>query len=127
MKTQTWEATAQLEGKYWHITVEGLGGATQARSVKEIDEMVQDFIEAKTEQTVSADSIKVKLQLPTEVEAMLRNVERLREEADAARNSAANESRKVARTLKSSGLTVRDIGATLGVSFQRAQQLISGK
>jgi peptidyl-dipeptidase Dcp len=43
-----------------------------------------------------------------------------------ARKEAAVESRRAAKALRASGLTVRDIGAALGVSFQRAHQLVKG-
>ena len=47
------------------------------------------------------------------------------EEAARAQHSAAEESRLAARELAASGLTVRDVGAVLGVSHQRAHQLVS--
>jgi hypothetical protein len=42
-----------------------------------------------------------------------------------AQAAAARERRIAARELKAKGLTVRDIGAALGISYQRAQQLVS--
>jgi 5'-3' exonuclease len=43
-----------------------------------------------------------------------------------ARKEAATESRRAAKALRASGLTIRDIGAALGISFQRAHQLVKG-
>lgn len=120
---KTWKATAWQDGKYWIITVEGLDSATQARSVKEIDIMVRDFISILTEQPESAFDVEVDIQLPADVKASLKRAKELQAEADRARKAAAEESRKAARALKANGLTVRDIGAALGISFQRAHQL----
>ncbi|WP_368497223.1 hypothetical protein [Herbiconiux sp. A18JL235] len=44
----------------------------------------------------------------------------LRDEAAHARTRAAEESRAAARALRSRGLTVREVGAALGISHQRA-------
>lgn len=119
-----WVATAEPVNRYWHITVNGLGGATQARSAKEIDAMVRDFIEAKTDAPAESFDVQVKIQLPKEVRDLIAHAEQLRAIADQARKDAAAESRQAARVLKAEGLTVRDIGAALGVSHQRAQQLV---
>lgn len=48
----------------------------------------------------------------------------LRDDSDRLRADAAREWRAAAQGLASSGMTVRDIGAALDVSFQRAQQLV---
>ncbi len=44
-------------------------------------------------------------------------------EADAARDRVAEDTRRLARTLAEKKVPVRDIGAILGVSHQRAHQL----
>ncbi len=123
---KTWHAKAWRDGKFWIIEVEGLPSATQARSVREIDEMVYDFVSILTGEPTNAFHVETSIELPSEVELCLKRATDLRSQADAARRAAAEESRKAARALKASGLTVRDVGAALGISFQRAHQLIKG-
>jgi len=120
----TWEATAFLDGKFWIIEIPTIDGITQARSVKEIDVMVRDLISIMTETEPDSFDINMQLLLPDDVAATLKRAGELRDIADNARKEAAIESRRAAKALRASGLTVRDIGAALGISFQRAHQLI---
>lgn len=103
----------------------GAGGATQARSLEEVDEMTRDFIAGMTDVAESSFDIQVDIQLPVDVVEHLVASERLREQAALARSQSAEEARIAARLLKTSGLTVREIGRALKVSHQRAQQLVS--
>ena len=121
-----WEATAFLDGKFWIIEIPAIDGITQARSVKEIDVMVRDLISIMTETEPDSFDVNMKLLLPDDVAATLKRAGELRDIADSARKEAAAESRRAAKALRASGLTVRDIGAALGVSFQRAHQLVKG-
>jgi hypothetical protein len=59
------------------------------------------------------------------VGAHVRTAARLREEAHRANREAAAESRAAARVLREAGLSVRDVGTVLGVSHQRAHQLLT--
>jgi hypothetical protein len=124
-EVQVWEVTAIPDGKYWSLDVKGFDQPTQARSVKEIDEMVRDFISCLTD--ISADQVKYELtfQLPESVNEALKEAQRLREIADRARKDSAMASTRAAKILRGQGLRVRDIGAALGISFQRAQQLLN--
>ena len=51
--------------------------------------------------------------------------EQLREQSRLAQASAAAEVRHAARLLTEQGLGLCDVGAVLGVSYQRAHQLVS--
>ena len=126
MKTKVWNASARQVGKFWYIKIVGLGGSTQARSVKEIDVMVRDYISIMTETEPDSFDVTMQLLLPDDVAATLKRAGELRDIADSARKEAAIESRRAAKALRASGLTVRDIGAALGISFQRAHQLVKG-
>ena len=121
-----WNASARQVGKFWYIQVDGLSGSTQGRSVKEIDVMVRDYISIMTETEPDSFDVNMQLLLPDDVAATLKRAGELRDIADNARKEAAVESRRAAKALRASGLTVRDIGAALGISFQRAHQLVKG-
>ena len=126
MKRRVWQATARQVGKFWYIQIEGLRGSTQGRSVKEIDVMARDYISIMTETEPDSFDVNMELLLPDDVAATLKRAGELRDIADNARKEAAAESRRAAKALRASGLTVRDIGAALGISFQRAHQLVKG-
>jgi len=114
------------EGKFWIVTVEGLPMATQARSAREVTEMTRDFIASYTEQSESTFEVEYHFELPPEVKDALHKAEHLQREAEIARKAAAAEARRAARALRDSGLSVRDVGFALGISHQRAHQLIKG-
>lgn len=124
MSTSTWHVTAEPVGRLWHIEVDGLEGATQAKRSAEIDGIVRDFISEMTGEKASRISVNISVKLPKDVTKALNDAEQLRAEAEQARKAAAMKVSTAAKLLKEDGFTVRDIGLALGVSFQRAQQLI---
>jgi hypothetical protein len=125
MTNKTWAVNVQRDGKFWLIQVPGLEGGTQGRTLAEVDEMSRDFIAEMTDSAESTFDIDVNIQLPAEVLEHLAASERLREADALARRQSAEEARIAARLLKTSGLTVREIGRALKISHQRAQQLVS--
>jgi hypothetical protein len=64
----------------------------------------------------------VTITLPADVQGELERSAELRQ--DAARSQAAAAARRAARRLRDQGLPLTDVGQALGVSFQRAKQLI---
>ena len=126
VKSESWMVSATPIGKYWHITVQGIAGATQARSSREIEPMARDFISITKDLVPGEIAIELERQLPASVSQHLERASRLRATAEIARKEAAEEWRAAALELKASGMTVRHIGDTLGISHQRAQQLIKG-
>ena len=63
--------------------------------------------------------------VPSAAQEHLQEAARLREIVATANSQAASESRQAAEELRKLGMTVRDIGETLGVSYQRASQLLA--
>lgn len=114
------------EGKFWVVTVDGLPMATQARNPREVPGMTRDFIASYTDQPESSFEVEYRFEFPADVEEALHNAEQLQREAERARKAAAAEIRRAARALKQAGLSVRDVGFALGISHQRAHQLIKG-
>lgn len=119
-----WEATVTRDGRFWLIQVDGLDGATQARNLREVDLMATEFVAIMTEQEIDDVTVKWRVELPKEVRKHLEAVEASRRTEAEARQAAASESRQAARALRALGLSVREVGAALGMSHQRAQQLV---
>lgn len=59
------------------------------------------------------------------VQGHLNQAHQLRQESSQAQAAATAETQAAARELHEAGLPVRDIGRLLGVSFQRAHQLMA--
>ena len=75
---------------------------------------------------VPADAfdVDVQVRLPEEVNDELTRARELRAQAEREQNEGSELMQDAARRLAEQGLTVRDVGRVLEVSFQRAQQLI---
>jgi hypothetical protein len=75
---------------------------------------------------IPADSfdLDVTVALPADVRAELDQSAELRRQAARSHAQAAQLVRHAARRLRDQGLPLQDVGKALGVSFQRAKQLI---
>lgn len=123
--TYTARATRDND-RFWLVHVPELGHYTQARTVGEIEAMARDLVATLRGVDPDALDLQVDIQLPGSARERLDRVIRLREREAAAKREAAAETRAAATELKQAGLSLRDIGKLLGVSFQRAGQLTKG-
>lgn len=124
-EVSTYTGTARQDGRFWFVEVDGVG-ATQARHLREVDDMAADLVASMTGADVDDVKVEISVVLPAKVQQHLDEAERLHQVESAARRDAARASRAAARELAASGLPVRDVGKALGISHQRAHQLISG-
>lgn len=120
------QVSARWMSEGWQLRVEGIADPLYSRSLARAEEQVRQALEAAGAADAADASITISAELPEVVTAHLRRADELRVQASAATAQASQESTAAARALKAQGLTVRDIGAALGLSFQRAQQLITG-
>lgn len=75
---------------------------------------------------VPEQDVDIRLQIDLPDESYLEHLDRAEEQRRRevqARQDAAREYREAAEILRGSGLSVRDVGTVLGVSYQRVQQL----
>lgn len=119
-------AVAERSGDWWAVRVPQLPGVfTQVRRLDQVNAMVADAVSAFLD--IPSEDIKVEVQPKLAVE-LTQRLEEAREErrhADQLASAAADKLRQVARTLADEGLPERDIGSILGVSHQRAHQLLA--
>lgn len=102
---------------YWFIKVPSINRVTQAKNLKEVDDMAKDLITIMTGE--QNPEITVKMQLPQTVSDAIQ----LRKKTEALENKTRIKQREAVRTLHGMGFTFRDIGKTMGISYQRAHQL----
>ena len=125
MTRKAYSATAERDGKVWLVHVPEVDRYTQARSLREAGVMAADLVAIMTDSDPGSFDVTVTVELPSAARTYLERAHEQRERAAEANAAAADYSRKAARELADAGLTMRDIGQALGVSHQRAHQLVN--
>ena len=126
MSRHTYKVMVERDGRFWLIQVPEVNGATQARKVSEVEVMARDYISIMIGD-VPPDSFDLAVEwlLPSGAAEHMARAAKLREVARRANAESAAESRLGARALQAAGLSIKDIGAVMGLSFQRARQLVN--
>jgi hypothetical protein len=118
-------ANATRAGNWWAVDVPEVEGLfTQAKRLDLIPAMVVDAA-GLLGADVTESEVDVHPQIDPAIIGGLIDARELRELATLASRYAALSQRSVARHLADDGLPLRDIGFTLGVSYQRAHQLVT--
>jgi predicted RNase H-like HicB family nuclease len=117
--------TAQRDGRWWFVRVPEVPGAiTQARRLDQVEAMAREVVSLLLEVAPDSFDLDVRAAIPDEVRAELARARDLQRQAERTQAEAATLVRDAARKLREQGLSVADVGAVLGVSFQRASQLL---
>jgi hypothetical protein len=119
-----YHAQVTRSDRFWLVHVPELNRTTQARNLPEVEVMARDLVAVMENVDPATVDITFEVQLPGHAREHWKRSKELREEADRIKAKAAEEARTAARELAETGVTVRDIGKLLGVSFQRAGQLV---
>jgi hypothetical protein len=123
VEVTTYSVKAERADSVWLVHVTEIERTTQARTVAEIEPMARDLVAVMRDVEPGSFELDLEIELPGTVRAHLDAVEQARADEAQARRRGAAELRAAAAELKSAKLTVRDVGALLGVSHQRASQL----
>ncbi|CAN5266289.1 hypothetical protein BH11ACT3_BH11ACT3_20490 [soil metagenome] len=122
-----YQALVSREGKWWMIHVPGVDGLTQARRLSEAGLMAREFVAVTLDVPVESVTISVRV---VEIEGVANVGDRInaiiadRAKADELSRKASADAIALARELASHDVPIRDVGEVLGVSHQRAHQLI---
>lgn len=122
---KSYHANLTRDGRFWSIRVPEVERSTQARNLNEAEAMARDLVAIMEDIPPDSFDIEVKITLPDDVRRELQRSAALREQAAQAQAEAARLARDVAVRLRDElGMSLRDIGKALGVTFQRAKQLL---
>lgn len=122
----TYTARVRRDGRFWLIHVPEVDRSTQARHLREVEDMARDLIALMDDIPEDSFDLDVQTELPEDIAQELGIAVKLRERAARDQHDAAAHVRAAAAKLHDQGLTYRDIGQALGVSHQRAKQLVDG-
>ncbi|WP_130342525.1 HicB family toxin-antitoxin system [Herbihabitans rhizosphaerae] len=120
---KTYHAEVTRDGKFWLIRVREINRSTQALRYKDVEAMASDLVEIMEGLRGDEYNLHLEVQLPSSVTDHQARAEVLREEAQRKQAEAAAESRAAVHELLALGLSQREAGELLGVSFQRVSQL----
>lgn len=109
----------------WRVRVPEIARTTVARNLAEVETMARDLIAIMTDQAPEAFDIAVSVETPNPARETMERARTHRAQAEELSTTAAAEIREAAHQLRSNGLTVRDIAQVLGISAQRASQLLA--
>lgn len=113
-----YKAHVKKGASFWIVTVPEIGQVTQARSIEELNLMTTDLIRLVTED--EKPTVTYSYDLPPEVAEA---VELKRQAAELEARAMATQG-AAAKKLHELGVSLRDIGRLLGISHQRAHQLV---
>jgi predicted RNase H-like HicB family nuclease len=124
-------ARAQRSGSWWAVDVPEVPGVfTQARRLDQVAAEVADAVAVMLDvdpSTVELDQLVVNLAADSKaaaaLDATVAQARALARQAEDAQRAAGAAMRAAVATLRNKGLSVRDVGAVLGVSHQRVAQL----
>src|SRR5579884_449757 len=128
VRRETCTARCRRSGRWWAIEVPEIRGVfSQARRLDQVERTVRDVIATLLEIPPDAFDVAVEASLPEHLEAEVARARELRREAEIRQRQASEAIRQAAGDLIGAGLTVRDAGQVLGVSYQRAAQRRGGR
>jgi predicted RNase H-like HicB family nuclease len=123
-----YEVTAERDGNRWFLRVGELPGVfSQVRRLDHAAGMARDAIAAFLDVPADGFGVTVVFRLPSDLQRDVAGVVDLRNQIDRTEREYAERTRRLAKRLvQGEGMTVREVGRVLGLSYQRVSQLVGG-
>lgn len=121
----TYKVVARHSGRWWSLQFPEIAQATQCRSIEQIEDTAREALALYDDVPEHTIELDLTIEVPGDAQAHIEEERRLRELAQWFAGAASDAHRRAAHALRSEGLTLKDVGQLLGVSFQRAHQLLA--
>ena len=125
MKRKTYTAQVVREGKWWVADILDTDWAAQSRRLDGLEGVVREVLSLALEADAGSFGVVLEYVPDHEVAELMAREDALRAESARLKSEAAAANREVAALLRRRGYTLRDIGSLMGVSYQRASQLVA--
>ena len=129
VEVKTYTVTTERSGNWWAFSVPEVPGAHgQARRLEQVRDEARDVISMMLDAEPDSFDVSMSVKLDPRIEHALDEAKAARQEFDTYQRVAQEKLRFAAEQIKEvGGLSVRDIGSLLDVSFQRISQILSDK
>lgn len=124
--TTTYTAEVYREDGWWMIRIPDLDLLTQAENWAEVDYMGRGVIASDLDISMSDVALDVTVLVDAETRRLLDLADRLAVDAEKARGGVLAARQEAARRLHGDGFSYRLIGRVMGLTHQRAEQLVKG-
>jgi predicted RNase H-like HicB family nuclease len=121
----TYRVIATQEERFWLLSVPELDVVTQARTLDRAEATVRDLIAVWLDVPADSFAVEVEPRLDDEWTKLLRETRDARTTADKASARASEMLRTSVTTLHDAGLSEREVGSLVGISYQRVQQVLA--
>ncbi len=120
-----YQVVVTRDGRWWMISVPEIDGLTQARRLSEVERMARELIAVTLDVRLSEVAVVVTFGdidgIP--VNSRIQTIASEKEKAAQLEQDAAAQTKTLVKELVAHNVPLRDIGAMLGLSFQRVHQL----
>jgi len=122
---RTVAVTAERSGKWWVLECDEAGAVSQCRALSQADDEMREAIAYQLGVPEDSFDIRVDVILPPQYVQELERSHALYAESERVAHEAAEARSRAAKELHDLHMSVRDIGEVMGISYQRAHQLIT--
>lgn len=118
-------ASCERSGRWWAVHVPEVPGVfTQARRLDQVESIVRDALALFLGVPADSFDLRIEVELPDDWAVSVDRMQKLRHDAEMLQDQAgAAAAEAVEKLIGEGGLSVRDAGRVLGLSFQRIAQL----
>ena len=129
VEVKTYTVTTERSDNWWAFSVPEIPGAHgQARRLEQVRDQARDVISMMLDAEPDSFEVSLSVRLDPRIEHALDEAKAARQDFDTYQRVAQEKLRLAAEQIKEvGGLSVRDIGSLLDVSFQRISQILSDK
>ncbi len=127
VEVKTYTVTTERSGSWWAFSVPEIPGAHgQARRLEQVRDEARDVISMMLDAESDSFDVSLSIKLDPRIEHALDEAKAARKDLDSYQRVAQEKLRLAAEQIKEvGGLSIRDIGSLLDVSFQRISQILS--